>query len=135
MSTTSRFIDRTHDILEIIQGHLNWLETTKEPPTNAPIKDSERVKLEYELIGFGNKSAVELIMTARRTKGVYTKFGRKVLTTYNCCQTSLKKRIYELPEHEEHLKQLHARWQEDELGIQLIKILDEKVLKNVISQA
>ena len=37
-------------------------------------------------------------------------------------------------DHEEHLKQLHARWQEDELGIQLIKILDERVLKNVISQ-
>ena len=29
---------------------------------------------------------------------------------------------------------MHARWQEDELGIQLIKSLDERVLKNVISQ-
>ena len=43
---------------------MNWLETTKEPPTNAPIKDSERVKLEYELIGFGNKAAEELIRVA-----------------------------------------------------------------------
>ena len=39
----------------------------------------------------------------------------------------------ELPEREENLKQLHAPWQEDELGIQLIKSLDERVLKNVIS--
>ena len=29
---------------------------------------------------------------------------------------------------------MHARWQEDELGIQLIKSMDERVLKNVISQ-
>ena len=58
-----------------------------------------------------------------------------MLTTHNHYQTSSKKRLDELPAHEEHLKQLHARLQEDELGIQLIKILDEKVLKSVISQA
>ena len=29
---------------------------------------------------------------------------------------------------------MHARWQEDELGTQLIKSLDERVLKNVIAQ-
>ena len=119
--------------MEILQGRLTWLETTKEPPTNAPIKDSERVKLEYELIGFGNKDAEELIMTAQRTKCVCTYLCRKVLTTYNSCQTSSKKRLDELPEHEEHLKQLHARWQEDELGIQLIKSLDRGVFNIVIS--
>ena len=32
------------------------------------------------------------------------------------------------------MKQLQSRWQEDELGIQLIKSLDERVLKNVIAQ-
>ena len=57
-----------------------------------------------------------------------------MLTTYNHCQTYSKKRIDELPEHKEQLKQLHARWKEDELGIQLIKSLDERVLKNVIYQ-
>ena len=69
------------------------METTKEPPANAPIKDLERVKLEYELIEFGNKAAEELVKTVRRTKGVCTKFYRKVLTTYNRCQTSAKKRL------------------------------------------
>ena len=39
MSTAYYFLDRTQDILEILQGHLTWLETTKEPPANAPIKD------------------------------------------------------------------------------------------------
>ena len=63
-----------------------------------------------------------------------TKFCRKVLTTYNCFQTYAKKRLDELPEHEEYLKQLQAKWQEHELGIQLIKILDTRVLKNLIAQ-
>jgi len=40
----------------------------------------------------------------------------------------------ELPPQEEHLQQLHARFQEEEHGIQLIKNLDERVIKNVIAQ-
>ena len=47
MNITSHFIDKTQDILEIIQERLTWLETTKEPLANAPIKYLERVKLEY----------------------------------------------------------------------------------------
>ena len=60
VSTTSYFLDRTQDILEILQGCMTWLETTKEPP-DAPIKDLETVKLEYELIEFGSKAAEELV--------------------------------------------------------------------------
>ena len=58
-----------------------------------------------------------------------------MLTTYNKCQTSSTKRIDKLPEHEELLKKLQEILQEDELGIQLIKILSEKVIKSVTSQA
>ena len=53
----SQFKDKTQNVMEIIQGRLAWLETTKEPLTNAPVKDSERMQLEYELIGFGNKAS------------------------------------------------------------------------------
>ena len=60
----SQFKDKTQGIMEILQGRSTWLETTKEPPADAPIKDSERVKLEYELIGFGNKAIEELIKEA-----------------------------------------------------------------------
>ena len=51
----SQFKYKTEEVMEILQGNLTWLETTKEPPANAPIKESERVKLEYELIGLGTK--------------------------------------------------------------------------------
>ena len=59
------------------------------------------------------------------------KIYKKVLTTYNKCQTSSVKILDKLPEHEELLNKLH----EDELGINLIKRLSEKVIKSVISQA
>ena len=59
---------------------------------------------------------------------------KEVLLTYNRCQTSAKRRLEEFPDHEGFLKQLQERWQEDEQGIQLIKGLDEKVLKTTIAQ-
>ena len=61
MSTASYFLDRTQDILEILHGRLTWLETTKGPPADTPIKDLETVKLEYELIEFRSKAAEELV--------------------------------------------------------------------------
>ena len=93
------------------------MNTTKEPPTNTPIKDLERLQLEYELIGFGNKYVEKLVEAVKKTKDQCMEFCEKVLATHNTCQTSSKKRLDELPAHEEHLKQLHDRLQEDELGI------------------
>ena len=93
MSTASYFLDRTQDILKILQGRLTWLETAKEPPADAPIKDVEAVKLEYELIEFGSKAAEESVKAVRRTKGVCAEFYRKVLTTCNHCQTFAKGRL------------------------------------------
>ena len=87
------------------------------------------------MIEFGSKAVEELVKEVQRTKGVCTEFCRKVLKTYNSCQTSENKRLEELPEHQKYLKQLQVRWQEDKLGIQLIKSLDEKVLKTGIAQA
>ena len=59
---------------------------------------------------------------------------QKILINYNNCQTTAKRRLEELPDHEGFLKQLQERWQEDEQAIQLVKGLDEKVLKTAIAQ-
>ena len=93
MSTTSYFLDRTQDILEIPQERLTWLETTNEPPVDAPIKVLETMKLEYELIEFGSKAVEELVKAVQKIKGVCEEFCRKVITTYNRCQTSSRRRL------------------------------------------
>ena len=133
VSTYSYFLDRTQDILEVLQGRMTWLETTKGPLADAPIKDLEIVKLEYELIEFGSKAAEELVKVVRKTKSVCAEFYIKVLITYNHCQTYANRRIEELPDHKGFLKQLHEIWKEDEQRIQLVKGLDEKVLKTAIA--
>ena len=131
----SQFKDNTQNLLEIFYGILTWLETTKEPAANEPVKDSEKIHLEYKLMGFGNKVAEKLLEVVKKTKYQCMEFCEKVLETHKRCQISSKKRLDGLLAHEEHLKQLHDRLQEDELGIQLIKNLDDKVLKSLISQA
>ena len=110
------------------------MEATKEPPENTLVKAPERLQLEYELIDFNNRAAEKLIEAVQKTIDKCKEFSKKVLTTHNRCHTSSKRRLDNLLTHKEHLKQLHARFQEDELGIQLIKNLDERVIKNVIAQ-
>ena len=39
VSTTSYFLDRTQDILEILKGRMVWVETKKESLTDLSIKD------------------------------------------------------------------------------------------------
>ena len=85
------------------------METNKEPPKNAPMKNPKRLHLEYDLMNFNNKVAERLIDAVKKTTDKCMEFYKKVLTTHNKCQKYSAKRIQELPAHEEHLKHLHDR--------------------------
>ena len=76
-----------------------WVETNKESPIDISVKYLETIKLEYELIEFASKATEELIKAVRKTKNAHAKFCRRVLLTYNRCQTSAAKRLEVLPEH------------------------------------
>ena len=102
----SYFLDRTHDILEALQGGMTWLETNKEPPADIPIKYLGAIKLEYDLIEFSSKAAEELVKTIRRMKSACAEFYRKVLLTYKLCHTCAKRKLEEFPDNEIFLKQL-----------------------------
>ena len=71
----------------------------------------------------------------KKTKNAYVEFCRRVLLTYNQCQTSATKRLKVLPEHEMFLKQLQEICSEDEQALQQVKELDEKILKTEIAHA
>ena len=62
------------------------------------------------MIGFSNKAVEKLIKEIHKTIDKSREFSKKVLTTYNIFQKSSKRRLDELPPHEEHLQQLHARF-------------------------
>ena len=76
-------MDRTHDILETLQGRMTWVETNKESPVDIFVKYLEMLKLEYELIEFASKAIEELINIVRKTKNSYNEFCRRVFLTYN----------------------------------------------------
>ena len=101
MNTIAKFRDTTQEIIEVIQGILAWLETNQEQQENTPIKASERLQLEYELIGFSKRVAEKLIEAVQKTVDKCREFSKKVLATYNRFQTSSKKRLDELPAHED----------------------------------
>ena len=69
----------------------------------------------------------------KKTKNAYVEFCRRVLLTYNRCQTSAAKRLEVFLEHEFFLKQLQERCKDDEQAIQQVKELDEKILKTEIA--
>ena len=93
------------------QSNISWIHTSFFMiDWYSLITALERMRLEYELIGFGNKAAEKLIEAVTKNKDQCMEFYEKVLRTHNRCQTSSKKRIDELPAHEEHLNELHARF-------------------------
>ena len=44
LDTTSYFLDRSQDILEILIGRMVWAETNKESPTELALKDQQSLK-------------------------------------------------------------------------------------------
>ena len=84
---------------------------------------------------FNSKVAARLTAGVRKYLERCMDFYKRVLTTHNRCQTSAKKIMQEFPNHEEHLKYLQDRLQEDELSIQQVKGITEKAVKSLVAQA
>ena len=103
--------------METLRGRVTWVEANKESPADIFFKDQETIKQEYELIEFSSNAAEELKNIVKKTQSACAKFCRRVLLTYNRCQTSGAKRLEVLPEHEMFLKQLQERCKDDEQAI------------------
>ena len=52
LDTTSYFVDRYQDILEILTGRIVWIETNEETPGELPVKDRQSLKKDYDLLEF-----------------------------------------------------------------------------------
>ena len=83
-----------------------WAETNKESPIDLSVKDQQTLKQEYELMEFASNVIEEFKKTVKKTKTACARFCRRVLFTYNRCQTSAEKRLEVLPEHELFLTHL-----------------------------
>ena len=71
LETSSYFVDRSQDILEVLTGRMARLEANEEVPTNLPAKDQQGLRQDYDLLEFSINTAEEF-KAVRKTKGACT---------------------------------------------------------------
>ena len=125
LETSSYFVDRSQDILEVLTGRMARLEANDETPVDLPSKDQQALRQDYDLLEFAINTAKEFKKAVKKTKGDYAEFCRRLLITYNRCQVAAEQRMDTFPDHNLFLEMLQSRYQEDEQRIQHIKALDE----------
>ena len=135
LDTTSYFVDRSQDILQILIGRIVWIETNEETPAELPVKDRQSLKQDYDLLEFAINTAEEFKKMVKKTRGACAEYCRSVLVTYNRCQVAAKRRLDAILEHELFIEQLRSRYEEDEQKIQQVKDLDDQILKNAVTHA
>ena len=52
METSSYFLDRSQDVLEVLTTRMAWLENNEETPAELPSKDQQALKRDYDLLEF-----------------------------------------------------------------------------------
>ena len=114
METSSYFIDRSQDILEVLTGRIARLEANEESLANLPAKDQQGLKQDYDLLEFSINTAEEFKKAVKKMKGACTEFCRRLLITYNYCQVAAEQRIDAFPDHDLFIEMLQNRYQEDE---------------------
>ena len=100
MDTTSYFVDRSQDILEVLTRRIVRIEANEEILADLPAKDQHSLKQDYELLEFAINTVEEFKKAVKKTRGACTEYCRRVLVTYNRCQVPTEQILEALPEHE-----------------------------------
>ena len=114
LDTTSYFVDRSQDILEVLTGRIVSIETNEETPVELPAKYRHSLKKDYDLLEFAINPTEEFKKTVKKTKGLCVEYYRRMLVTYNRCQVSADKILDAIPEHELFIEHLQNGYQKDE---------------------
>ena len=91
LDTTSYFLDRSQEILEILIGRIVWIETNEEPPMELPVKYQQSLKWDYDLLEFAINTTEEFKKTVKKTRGACVEYYIRVMVTYNRFQVSTEK--------------------------------------------
>ena len=71
LETSSYFVDRSQDILEVQTARMARLENNEEAP-ELPSKDRQALRQDYDLLEFAINTAEEFKKAVRKTKGACT---------------------------------------------------------------
>ena len=114
LETSSYFVDKSQDILEVLTGRMARLEANEETPVDLPAKDQQDLRKDYDLLEFSINTAEEFKKAVKKIKGACIEFCRRLLITYNRCQVEAEQRMDTFSDHGPFLEMLQRRYQEDE---------------------
>ena len=83
LETSSYFVDRSQDVLEVLTARMARLENNEETPAELPSKDNRALKRDYDLVEFTINTAKDFKKAFKKTKGACTEFFRRLFITYN----------------------------------------------------
>ena len=83
LETTSYFVDRSQDILEVLTGRIGRLEANEEIPADLPAKDQQGLRQDYDLLEFAINTTEEFKKGVKKMKGDCIEYSRRLLITYN----------------------------------------------------
>ena len=110
LETSSYFVDRSQDILEVLTGRMSRLEAKEETPVDLPTKDQQSLRQDYDLLEFAINTAEEFKKAVKKTKGACAEFFRRLLITYNRCHVEAEQRMDTFPDHNLFLEILQRRY-------------------------
>ena len=125
LETSSYFVDRSQDVLEVLTARMARLENNEETPAELPAKDQQALKRDYDLLEFAINTAEDFKKAVKKTKGACTEFFRRLLITYNRCQIEVEQRLDAFLDHNYFVELLENKYQEEEAKLQHIKALDD----------
>ena len=68
LETSSYFVDRSQDILEVLTARMERIEENDEVPAEHPSKDRQTLKQDHDLLDFAINTAEEFKKAVRKMK-------------------------------------------------------------------
>ena len=84
---------------------------------------------------FSINTAEDFKKAVKNTKGLCTEFFRIILITYNRCQIEAEQRLEAFPDHNSFMEMLQKRHQDEEVRVQLIKAIDDQILRSEVGHS
>ena len=69
METSSYFMDRSQEVLEVLKARIARLESNAENPAELPVKDHQALKRDHDLVEFAVSTTEEFKKAVKRTQG------------------------------------------------------------------
>ena len=83
METSSYFVDRSQEVLEVLNARMERLEKNAETPAELPAKDHQALKRDHDLVEFAVSTTEDFKKTVKRTQGACSEYFRRLLNTFN----------------------------------------------------